>query len=469
MAQLPLFPLWPSSKILPMVFDESMSYYEQLCALAKKLNDTIEQLNEWNIDDIKSSINTIFSQVADINNELEHIPKIDHYMVTSIETYPTVTFQNNGMENGGLVYSSANYTVNYEPASCMGNSTTSVPDTEGTYYISIPIIYKGSGSVPASFGKVKNPTESSGLYSYLSLWEVQTTINAGQIVFDPATLKQLFDTGDNSLIGYFDQLVDQFYIWRTQLAEFAVQVAKAIDDSDTAKQMATSAVQSASEALASAQSASRIAGEATQKADTAITSAGNADTKAQNALNTANTANTNASTALSTANTANTTASTALSTANTANTNANEALTKANEALSGTSLKKYMIDSLANQPMVANKRIKVITAYTGQGSITQTGSNERITIDVPTLEVNFQSNDAGGNGGLTPLGTGIHYANVALYKYGVDGTTPPSATISQNRNPENGEIAWFSFATINSPDGTTWDISSIKYLYTPDA
>ena len=33
------------SKVLPLVYDDTLSYYEQLCKLVKKLNDTIIQVN----------------------------------------------------------------------------------------------------------------------------------------------------------------------------------------------------------------------------------------------------------------------------------------------------------------------------------------------------------------------------------------------------------------------------------------
>ena len=33
-------------KILPLTIDDSLSYYEQLCKLANKLNEVIEELNK---------------------------------------------------------------------------------------------------------------------------------------------------------------------------------------------------------------------------------------------------------------------------------------------------------------------------------------------------------------------------------------------------------------------------------------
>ena len=33
-------------KVLPLTFDDSLSYYEQLCKIANKLNEVIEELNK---------------------------------------------------------------------------------------------------------------------------------------------------------------------------------------------------------------------------------------------------------------------------------------------------------------------------------------------------------------------------------------------------------------------------------------
>ncbi len=59
-------------KILPLVYDESLSYYETLCKVSNKLNETIEatnQLNE-NVDSFSSAINSLNSRVTQIATEM---------------------------------------------------------------------------------------------------------------------------------------------------------------------------------------------------------------------------------------------------------------------------------------------------------------------------------------------------------------------------------------------------------------
>ena len=51
-------------KIIPLVFDQSYSYYEQLCAFATKLNEIICAVNEQNltIADFENRISLAFNQ-----------------------------------------------------------------------------------------------------------------------------------------------------------------------------------------------------------------------------------------------------------------------------------------------------------------------------------------------------------------------------------------------------------------------
>ena len=60
-------------KILPLVYDESLSYYEVLCKVANKLNETIEATNqlEDNITALNDNVNTLAQQVQDIANEID--------------------------------------------------------------------------------------------------------------------------------------------------------------------------------------------------------------------------------------------------------------------------------------------------------------------------------------------------------------------------------------------------------------
>ena len=45
MADLKPFRFW-CSKVLPLVYDDSLSYYELLCKIVKYLNNTMEDVNE---------------------------------------------------------------------------------------------------------------------------------------------------------------------------------------------------------------------------------------------------------------------------------------------------------------------------------------------------------------------------------------------------------------------------------------
>lgn len=62
-------------KAIPLAFDESLSYLEQLCAILNKLNETIEQVNKntyW-IDNYEDEYETIQREIENINAELDVI------------------------------------------------------------------------------------------------------------------------------------------------------------------------------------------------------------------------------------------------------------------------------------------------------------------------------------------------------------------------------------------------------------
>lgn len=40
-----VYPFWRCFKVMPLVYDESLSYYEVLCKLTYKINEVIEQLS----------------------------------------------------------------------------------------------------------------------------------------------------------------------------------------------------------------------------------------------------------------------------------------------------------------------------------------------------------------------------------------------------------------------------------------
>lgn len=66
---LKLHPLFfKCHKILPLVYDESLSYYEVLCKVAKSVNETIDAVN--NLNDNVSDVNSRVNQLTDKVNEL---------------------------------------------------------------------------------------------------------------------------------------------------------------------------------------------------------------------------------------------------------------------------------------------------------------------------------------------------------------------------------------------------------------
>lgn len=59
-------------KILPLVYDESLSYYEVLCKVANKLNETIDATNqlEDNVSVLNDNVNTLTDRVNTIASEI---------------------------------------------------------------------------------------------------------------------------------------------------------------------------------------------------------------------------------------------------------------------------------------------------------------------------------------------------------------------------------------------------------------
>lgn len=52
-----------STKILPLVYDESLSYYEVLCKFSAKLNEVIETINGGITPELIERINEIYANV----------------------------------------------------------------------------------------------------------------------------------------------------------------------------------------------------------------------------------------------------------------------------------------------------------------------------------------------------------------------------------------------------------------------
>lgn len=69
MNNLNCFRFW-CQKVLPLVYDDSLSYYEVLCKLAdgfKHLLETIDELSE-DVESLKSAMETVQQEIEDLKN-----------------------------------------------------------------------------------------------------------------------------------------------------------------------------------------------------------------------------------------------------------------------------------------------------------------------------------------------------------------------------------------------------------------
>lgn len=64
------------NKVLPLVYDDSLSYYELLCKVVKKLNELIDNYAGYDkiIEDIKSSVDKLQEQID--NFDTSYIEKL---------------------------------------------------------------------------------------------------------------------------------------------------------------------------------------------------------------------------------------------------------------------------------------------------------------------------------------------------------------------------------------------------------
>lgn len=110
------------AKVLPLVYDESLSYYELLCKVVKKLNDTIVNTNE-NTDDITE----LKSAVAEIQDWIDHFDVEGFAKLTGADFIGDVTNTHSFSAQGGFF---GDLTGNVT-----GNVTGDVTgDTTGTHY-----------------------------------------------------------------------------------------------------------------------------------------------------------------------------------------------------------------------------------------------------------------------------------------------------------------------------------------------
>lgn len=62
-------------KVIPLAFDESMSYLEKLCNMLYKLNETIDKVNNLSeiVDNIDVNFKEINDKIAELNNTIKDI------------------------------------------------------------------------------------------------------------------------------------------------------------------------------------------------------------------------------------------------------------------------------------------------------------------------------------------------------------------------------------------------------------
>lgn len=56
-------PYYRCQKILPLVYDDSLSYYENLCKLTSKMNEIIDDINDGFEALISQKINEFFNKI----------------------------------------------------------------------------------------------------------------------------------------------------------------------------------------------------------------------------------------------------------------------------------------------------------------------------------------------------------------------------------------------------------------------
>lgn len=65
-----MLPLLPCFKVLPLVYDESLSYYEVLCKLTKLIQEMAKNV-DGNFNSIKNEIEKIYSQITDLKTYVD--------------------------------------------------------------------------------------------------------------------------------------------------------------------------------------------------------------------------------------------------------------------------------------------------------------------------------------------------------------------------------------------------------------
>lgn len=65
------FSLGCTPKVLPLVYDDSISYYEEVCRLVKKINELVDALNNISIDILQKANSYTDTQLANARSEFD--------------------------------------------------------------------------------------------------------------------------------------------------------------------------------------------------------------------------------------------------------------------------------------------------------------------------------------------------------------------------------------------------------------
>ena len=65
------FSLGCTAKVLPLVYDDSISYYEEVCRLVKKINELVDALNNIKIDVLEEANSYTDTQIANARSEFD--------------------------------------------------------------------------------------------------------------------------------------------------------------------------------------------------------------------------------------------------------------------------------------------------------------------------------------------------------------------------------------------------------------
>lgn len=113
MKELQTFRMW-CQKVLPLVYDDSLSYYEVLCKVVKYINDLIsaDRMISDDIDKLKADLKVVQKWIDDYDTTFakkiieEHLGKMiiisindDGYIVYNIpDSWDDITFNTTGLD-----------------------------------------------------------------------------------------------------------------------------------------------------------------------------------------------------------------------------------------------------------------------------------------------------------------------------------------------------------------------------------